>query len=59
MDLLGWMTTHHLPLSLSPEADEECRAIGWVVVDLSTNAVLASGETAEIALIEAYTKERK
>lgn len=51
--LLEWMSHHHLPLELFREEETQL----WVVADASGGGVLASGETAFLALSEACVKE--
>lgn len=52
--LLDWMTHHHLPLQVWRECDDDGGS--WVVVDASTDTVLASGGCARDALATAYRK---
>ena len=51
--LLDWMDECHLPLQIFREEDG-----GWVVVDGSTDGVLASGETPLEALQRAWNRRR-
>jgi hypothetical protein len=51
-DALDWMTYHQLPLQLWRECDDDSGL--WVIVDNSKGEIIASGETAEDALIDAY-----
>lgn len=47
--LLDWLTHSHLPMRVFREEEGE-----WVVVDSSSEFVMGSGETAQLALSAAY-----